>query len=423
MWYFIERFLWGQAFFILSLFQIVTLILTTYQTVISLIGLLLRNKNAVTPSVSRKFAIAICAHNEEIVIGDILGRLKTLDYPKSMYDVFVIADNCTDSTAKIARDYGVYVYERHDKEKVSKGYGIEWFLARVWEQDLHTKYDALAIFDADNLMSRNFLKMVNGKMDQGARVIQAYLDSKNPKDTWITRSYAFAYWATSQIYQQAREKMGLSAQLGGTGMVFHIDVLKDMGWGTESLTEDLEFTVRYAMLSDQRVHWLHEAKIYDEKPLNMRQSYVQRMRWMKGHFDCAFRYSVPLAKKIRWNRSLFIYLDLMIYLIQPIKIVLAMAGLVFFIISLFRPIPEPIMTYVLNPWVWWTVLSIYYLQPLYALFLEKKAKTLWWFIPSYIFSLSWIPIVAYAVFNTKEKTWTHTTHTRSVLLEETQEDL
>lgn len=418
----ITMFLLGELIFILAVAQIVTLFFTAYQTFISFVGMIKREKRNTEGSIGRKFALLVCAHNEEQVVGEIVDNLMSLDYPKELYDVFVIADNCNDSTAKIARERGALAFERYNKEKVGKGYGIEWALDNLWQlEEQGNIYDAIAIFDADNLTTNNFLKQVNEKMESGHEVIQTYLDSKNPNDTWITRSYAFSYWATSQIYQLARENIGLSAQLGGTGLVVSTKVLKEMGWGATSLTEDLEFTARYIIEHDKRVAWVHEAKIFDEKPLKLKQSYVQRMRWMKGHFDCAERYFMPLIKKILTGKSKLLYIDMLIYLIQPSKIVLAMAGLGFFFLSLFRPMPDFIMNYVLNAWVWWMVLGIYYLQPFVGLIFERKGSKSWWFIQTYLFSLSWVPIVAVAWFKRKEKTWNHTQHTRAIKADEIKE--
>lgn len=410
---------------VLSISQVITLFFTAYQTVITAVGMLVKPKFNKEGSVGERFALFVCAHNEEEVIGEIVKNLNTLDYPKELYDIYVIADNCKDNTAQIARHYGAKAMERNDLTRVGKGYGIEWMLENLWEIEESEKiqYDAVAVFDADNLVSRNFLKQVSAKMKEGHEVIQAYLDSKNPADTWVTKSYAFAYWATSRVYQLARENIGLSAQLGGTGMVVSTRVLKDMGWGSTSLTEDLEFTARYIIKHSKRVAWVHEAKIYDEKPLKLKQSYVQRMRWMKGHFDCAERYFIPLMSKMIKDKNAknrLLYLDMSIYLIQPSKIVLAMAGLAFFLMSLFEPLPSFVQDWILSPWIWWSVLSLRYLQPFVGLILETKGSKSWWFLQSYAFSLSWIPIVVVAFFKRKEKTWNPTKHTRAIKAEDLQ---
>lgn len=107
----------------------------------------------------------IAAHNEEVVIGSLIESMLKLDYPKEMYDVFVIADNCTDDTAKISKGYGVNVCERFAKDKRGKGYALEWMFAKLFAME--KQYDAIAIFDADNLVHKDFLKEINSKMQEG----------------------------------------------------------------------------------------------------------------------------------------------------------------------------------------------------------------------------------------------------------------
>jgi cellulose synthase/poly-beta-1,6-N-acetylglucosamine synthase-like glycosyltransferase len=405
---------------LLSLAQIITLFFTLYQVIISILGFsfgkIRANSRGDIPS--NRFAVIVCAHNEEAVVGHIVDNLNALDYPKELYDVYVICDNCTDKTAEVVRSHGGIAMERHDPDKKGKGYGLEWMFEKLWMMEREgNKYDAVAIFDADNLVSRNFLKTMNSKLLQGYEVAQAYLDSKNPNDTWITKSYAFSYWATNRVFQLARERIGLSAQLGGTGLMVSTKVLKEMGWGATSLTEDLEFTARYLLSTNNRVAWVHEAKIYDEKPLKMKASFRQRIRWMKGHIDCAIRYSLPLLKKMIKGGGLKCF-DMFIYLVQPSKIVLALNSFVFLLISLFHPIPREIDKWIVDYWVWTTIILINYIIPVIGVIQEKHAKSLLWMIQVYIFALSWIPIIVIAFIKRKDKNWTHTQHGRNLSAEE-----
>lgn len=409
-----EEILLWTFIFLLGMAQVITLLFTIYQTVISLLGMFKPRNKTCEGTVGYRYAVLVCAHNESAVVGDIVRNLQAVDYPKSLYDVYVICDNCTDNTADIVRANGGIALERHDPRRKGKGYGIQWALEQLWLREIDgIEYDAIAFFDADNLVTPNLLRMASIKLREGYEVLQVYLDSKNPRDTWVSKSYAFAYWATNRIYQLARENLGLSAQLGGTGMVMSVDVLKRYGWGATSLTEDLEFTALYILNEGRRVAWVHDARIFDEKPLGMKPSYIQRTRWMKGHFDCAERYTWPLLKQFL-RRPRLLYLDMAIYLIQPTKIALAMAGLGFFVLSLFVPLAPFISNWVLNSYVWWGALGPFYLIPFVGLIMEKQSGKLWWFVQVYIFSMSWIPIVAVAWFKRKEKTWTHTQHTRSI---------
>lgn len=299
-------------FSITAVFQLVVFALMMYYFILAFFGLKRKTENKnYTPT--KKFAMIVAAHNEEVVIGKLIESMLNQNYPRELFDIFVIADNCTDNTAKIARKYGVYVYERFNKEQKGKGYALEWMFDKIFK--MQNKYDAVAIFDADNLVSKNWCKEINSRMLQGYKVVQGYIDSKNPNDSWISASYSIAFWTQNRMYQLARANVGLSNQIGGTGFAIDLDVLKEFGWGATCLTEDLEFSCKL-ILNGEKVGWAHDAIIYDEKPLTLKQSWVQRRRWMQGFTDVASRYFFKLLKKGLKERKWFI-LDCALYVIQP----------------------------------------------------------------------------------------------------------
>ena len=112
----------------------------------------------------------IPAHNEENVIEALIESLNKQDYPKDYYDIYVIADNCTDRTAEIARKCGAIVMERFDEEHKTKGYALQWFLSQKIEED--APYDAFCIFDADNIVDKNFIKNMNKKCKYYLRIYE-----------------------------------------------------------------------------------------------------------------------------------------------------------------------------------------------------------------------------------------------------------
>lgn len=297
---------------ITAIFQLVVFTLMMYYFILAFFGLRRKpEKKNYTPT--KKFAMIVAAHNEEVVIGKLIESMLNQNYPRELFDIFVIADNCTDNTAKIARKYGVYVYERFNTEQKGKGYALEWMFDKIF--NMQKKYDAVAIFDADNLVSKNWCREINSKMLEGYKVVQGYIDSKNPNDSWIAASYSIAFWTQNRMYQLARANVGLSNQIGGTGFAIDIDVLKEFGWGATCLTEDLEFSCKL-ILNGEKVGWAHDAIIYDEKPLTLKQSWVQRRRWMQGFTDVASRYFFKLLKKGFKERKWFV-LDCALYVIQP----------------------------------------------------------------------------------------------------------
>lgn len=297
---------------ITAIFQIFIFIITCYYMVLGIFGVY-RNKEHKDYNPKNKFAMIVAAHNEEVVIGKLVESMKNQNYPKELYDIYVIADNCTDKTAEIARKLGANVYERTSENERGKGYALEWMFDKLFKLDV--KYDAVSIFDADNLVDKDFLKEIDSKMKEGYKVVQGYIDSKNPNDSWITTSYSIAFWSQNRLYQLARNNVGFSNQIGGTGFAVAVDTLKQLGWGATCLTEDLEFTCKL-ILDNEKVGWAHDAKIYDEKPLKLKQSWIQRRRWMQGFADVASRYFFKLLKKGIKERKMYV-LDASLYVLQP----------------------------------------------------------------------------------------------------------
>ena len=135
-----------------------------YQLVISVCSLIKLKDKPMLVNKNHRFMAIVPAHNEENVIEELVESLKGQDYPKDLYDIFVIADNCTDNTAEVARRAGAIVYERFDKKNKTKGYALDWFLKQKIEED--APYDAFCIFDADNIVDKNFIKNMNKKLCQ-----------------------------------------------------------------------------------------------------------------------------------------------------------------------------------------------------------------------------------------------------------------
>jgi cellulose synthase/poly-beta-1,6-N-acetylglucosamine synthase-like glycosyltransferase len=399
-------------------------VISIYYLVISFFGIYRKKDNSTVEPIKR-FALIVAAHNEEIVIAKTVDSLKNLNYPKELYDIFVVADNCDDNTSIEARKRGALVFERFDKDNKGKGYALEWMFEILFK--MHKKYDAIAIFDADNIAHSNFLLEMNKKLCEGFKVVQGYLDSKNPEDTWITGSYSIAFWTNNRMFQLARANLGLSNQLGGTGFCVDLDVLKELGWGATCLTEDLEFSCKL-VLNGYRVGWAHDAIIYDEKPLKLKQSWAQRKRWMQGFADVSSRYFFKLLKRaiVKFKFTAF---DCAIYSIQPVITILL--GLSLFV-SLFQyamKITNLItnfnsVIYSMN-FNMLTLLLILvgilqYVYTPFILVLEHKLnmKIFLYYLIYPIYAITWFPISIQGIIDRNKKEWNHTIHTRNVDINE-----
>ena len=383
-----------------------------YYFCVSMFGWIRRKeKPAKDFPVKNKFAILIAAHNEERVIASAVRSIKEVDYPKDMYDVYVIADNCSDRTAEVARKEGAIVYERFNDEKRGKGYSLEWMFDNLFKLDI--EYDAVCILDADNLVSHNFFLEMNKRLCQGDKVVQGYLDSKNPDDSWVSANYSIAYWISNRLFQLPRYYLGLSCELGGTGFVMSVDVLKEIGWGATCLTEDLEFSLKLVQ-KNMKVSWSHEAVAYDEKPLKLSQSFKQRKRWMQGHCNCASRYLGALLKKGFKERD-FRAIDAALYLIQPFTIVASGINLVkSCIFGLFSFNISNLLTG--DTWMFIALaLFVTYINIVFVIVEGKFSKRIGlYFLLFPFYSLTWIPIIIAGFIDKDKNEWTHTEHTRDL---------
>ena len=285
-----------------------------YQLIVSLCSLVKIKDKPLKVNKDHKFMAIIPAHNEEAVVANLVESLKKQNYNKELYDIYVIADNCTDNTAKVAKEAGAIVHKRLNSVEKTKGYALDWFLQQKIKEN--APYDAVLIFDADNIVHPDFIKNMNKKLCQGEEVVQGYRDIKNPTDSWITAGYALFYWTMHRFYHLARYNLGLSPLLNGTGFMVKFDVLKPNGWDTVTLTEDIEFSLK-RIIQGKRLGWSTDAIVYDEQPVGFSQSWSQRSRWTVGHMQCIKEYTKDLAVAAKENKTMMNF-DGLLYIVGSI---------------------------------------------------------------------------------------------------------
>ena len=241
----------------------------------------------------RKYAAIIAARNEENVIGELLDSLKAQEYPEEMLDVYVVADNCTDSTADVSREHGAIVLERFDE--VHKG--KSWVLNYVFEKLTREKpgeYAGFIVFDADNILDSHFVEKMNDVFCSGYDVVTSYRNSKNFGASWISGGYAMWFLRESKWLSEPRSILGNSCLIGGTGWLIS-EKLVQGGWDKHMLTEDIQFSADY-ISSGHRIGYARDAMLFDEQPEDFKTSWRQRMRWSKGFYQVMKGYSLKLIK-------------------------------------------------------------------------------------------------------------------------------
>jgi cellulose synthase/poly-beta-1,6-N-acetylglucosamine synthase-like glycosyltransferase len=371
--------------------QWLVIALAGYNAVTALWGW--RNRTPVGPSErSRPLRIVVPAHDEEAVIGSLLGDLYDSDYPSEHFSVAVIADRCSDRTVEISLRAGAEVIERSDGQP-GKGAALSWYLTG------HplTAEEALVVFDADNRVPSNALGRIADELDAGHDVLQCYLDVANPRESLIAEASALSYWAGNRMVQLARSNLGWSADLGGTGMAFTATALEQVGGFEDSLTEDQELGVRL-LLAGNRVEWLHDVRIRDEKPASVGVAVRQRARWMAGKREAARKHLGALIR-----RATAASLDQALRLVQPGRSFIALISVLMTILAAVTG------TSWFLPWpVWAIATAVQVLEPIPFLARDGvKAGQLARYPVLVILAALWIPV---RLASSLVQGWYHTPH-------------
>ena len=371
---------------------------------------------------AHRFAVLVPARNEERVIGHLLDSLADQDYPANAFEVYVACDGCTDATPAIGADKGARVLQRDASGPPGKTANLRWAIGQIGLDE----YDAVVVFDADNVVHPQFLARMSDQLAASPRdeAFQGYLDAKNPEDSWVTRVYALSFWYANRFWQLARENAGLSANLGGTGEVLRVSLLRRLGWAWSSLTDDLELTCEI-VLAGGRVRYVPNAIAYDEKPLDLRASRAQRARWLRGHYWAFRRYARRLLAVVLRRRDAFA-LDLLLHLAIPGRAAMSSAtmfgGLV--IVAARTAIHPNWIRDDAQAWVWWLFPAAALLQSALVLIvapsLHRRRVTLRYtrdFASYFWYGVRWLPTLARSLLRrTGQEEWARTEHGRAVAI-------
>jgi cellulose synthase/poly-beta-1,6-N-acetylglucosamine synthase-like glycosyltransferase len=343
-----------------------------------------------------RFAVFLPAHNEQDVIHDSIKSILSALYPKDKFNVYVIADNCTDNTSLYAQNAGAKVLERQDTLKRGKQFALDWAFNQI---DLDN-YDAVVILDADNHIDPKFFSELNNHLQSGSKVIQAYEETKNPNDSWISMNNAYTYWYMFRL-QMIRSKLGMSAWLAGTGVCISTTLLKRIGWNVTTIVDDVEFTCRL-LLNGEKVTLAEQAIIYDQKPIYLLDSLKQRLRWIRGQTQVGIKYLPRLFFYVlkgllqgNYVQSIRAF-DAIMWL--PMQIIILLS----FLISL----SSGGITYLLT-----LLITTPFFYILLLLVERVKLRKAWgYLITSGAFFMTWIPVTVYGVMTYGKKSWWRTPH-------------
>ena len=347
-----------------------------------------------------RFAVAISAHDEAQVIGQTVAHLYAQDYPGKWFDVYVVADHCTDDTASVARRAGAVCWERSDDVQESKGTALSWLFERIWQT--RTPYDAVVIFDADTMVEANFLRVMAARLAQGDRVIQGQHRISNPQDGWVPALTWAMFLIDNRFQNQGRANLGLSAKNMGDSICFSTAVLRQVGFGS-GLTED--YDLRFGLLlSGIRIAYEPAAVGLGEAPANWGDARRQRERWLAGTYQSNCRYLAPMLRRVaRLRRLDWALLDgiaQVLLLPYSVLVVASVIGLVW--------------QWVVAPawwWLWGGLVVALFLYPFLGLALEKAPLRAYLVIltgPVFVVWRTWLALLLR--LGLRSATWVRTPH-------------
>ena len=281
-------------------FGLIVIICYFMQNVHMIVSLFTKKRKFREAKKLHKFGYIICARNESNVVGQLIDSINEQDYPKELMKVFVVADNCSDDhkTANICKEKGAVVFERFNDKEVGKSYALDYVFKTIKENKEYDDIEAFILFDADNLVSKNYTKEMNKTFDAGYEVSTSTRDCKNWSSSMTAACSGIMFLRECLVIHHSRSKLRLSTYVSGTGFYVSRNVLNKFdGWPFHRLIEDIEFS-SWCSINGIRIGFNESAVFYDEQPNKLRVANKQRLRWAKGTSQCYRGYHFKLIKSI-----------------------------------------------------------------------------------------------------------------------------
>lgn len=297
--------------FLLIIVFLYLAVATIYLLVLALAYFFVRERTPGSVEPLNCFAILVPAHNEELLVATLCQSLLEVDYPSDKFEIFIVADNCSDKTADICRHYPLQVLERHDPANAGKGQALAWALQKI----ALDQFDAVFMVDADNYVDPAILRELSRMLNTGEQAIQCFNAVGNRDDSWFTQLLFVSRTIGNLLYHEAKYRLDLSSYLMGNGLCFKSELLQRRGWTAFSAGEDWEY---YAQLVEDniKIAFAAKARVFHQESRSLNQATSQRLRWSSGRFSIAKTLGLRLFMKGIRERN-WLVLDASFPLIFP----------------------------------------------------------------------------------------------------------
>ena len=241
----------------------------------------------------KRYCILIPARYESKVINNLLLSITKQTTKINPKDIYIIVESIKDKTVDIAKQYNMNIILRENLSLKRKGYALNDAVTYILKKQIH--YDAYFIFDADNILDKDFIKNMEKSINEGYDIGIGYRNTKN-SNTLVSASSALTFSMINTMLNERKNKYHNNLTISGTGYYIKGSIIEE--WNSfpfHSLTEDYELTL-YAILHNLTTTYNKKAIFYDEQPDNFNISLKQRTRWVKGYFEVRKKYINKISK-------------------------------------------------------------------------------------------------------------------------------
>jgi cellulose synthase/poly-beta-1,6-N-acetylglucosamine synthase-like glycosyltransferase len=402
--------------------QILLITFFSLHVVYFIVGMLTKPQIFTTQKAKRRYDFLIVARNEDKVIGDLIDSIHQQQYPKELIRIFVLADNCTDQTADIAKAHGAITFINQVPNHIGKGIALKTLITHRNEYP-GTPSDAVFFFDADNVVDSEFTSRMNDAYQGDNTILIGYRGSKNFASNATSMGSSIIFFREGHFLHHARNRLGFSTHINGTGFMLSNAIISNEPWEAFSLIEDVEFTI-LQLIKERKVIFVRQAKFYDEQPISGEVSFKQRLRWIKGGIQIFFLHAGKLLMSLM-KRFRFAKIDLLLW-ITPLPSVIVILSLVNLVLTQIAFISDSTSMTIMS----WMPIYEWFGQYLGVSFLigtmtvlaswkevdAKVSQKLWAMLTFPFYSLSFLPLFIIAPLTMLNLKWYKTPHSvRGVL--------